>query len=111
MTLPQNEALLLVVVIAACTALTRALPFLVFRGRQKIPKYISYLGDVLPFAMMGMLVVYCWKDVSFLQTPWGLPEVIAAVYLVLIHKWKHNLFLSIGGGIVLYVLLRQFVFG
>lgn len=111
MTLPQNEVLLLIAVIAACTCLTRALPFLIFSGKQKTPKYILYLGEVLPFAMIGMLVVYCWKDVSFLQKPWGLPEGIAAVFIVLMHKWKHNLFFSIGGGIVLYLLLRQFVFG
>ncbi|MBQ1351307.1 MAG: AzlD domain-containing protein [Oscillospiraceae bacterium] len=110
MTLSQSETLLLVAVIAVCTCFTRALPFLIFAGRQKTPKYILYLGEVLPFAMIGMLVVYCWKDVSFLQNPWGLPELIATGYIVLVHKWKHSLLLSIGGGIVLYILLCQFVF-
>jgi branched-subunit amino acid transport protein AzlD len=108
MPLPMHEALLLVAVMALCTAATRVLPFLLFPGKRKTPKYIAYLGDVLPFAIIGMLVVYCLKDVSVFSRPFGLPEGIAILYIVLVHRLKHNLLLSIGGGTVLYVLLRQF---
>ncbi|MGI6498211.1 MAG: branched-chain amino acid transporter permease [Oscillospiraceae bacterium] len=109
MRLPINEALLLVAVMALCTAATRVLPFLLFPGKRKTPKYIAYLGDILPFAIIGMLVVYCLKDISIFTRPWGLPEGIAILYIICIHRLKHNLLLSIGGGTVLYVLLRQFV--
>ena len=108
--LSLTETLLLIAVIALGTALTRVLPFLFFRGKGETPKYIAYLGDILPFAIIGMLVVYCLKDVSFLERPWGVPEGLAIVYLILVHRWKHNLLLSIGGATVLFVLLRQFVF-
>ena len=63
-------------VIALVTAALRFLPFFIFRGSRKTPKYIEYLGKVLPFAIMGMLVVYCLKDVSLTNTPFGIPEAI-----------------------------------
>lgn len=97
-------------VIAAVTFVLRALPFMLFRGNKPVPQFISYLGKVLPFAVIGMLVVYCLKDVSVTSGTYGLPELIAILIIVLIHKWKHNLLLSVGGGTVLYMLLVQFVF-
>lgn len=97
-------------VIAAVTFVLRALPFMLFRGNKPVPPFISYLGKVLPYAVIGMLVVYCLKDVSVTSGTYGLPELIAIVVIVVIHKWKHNLLLSVGGGTVLYMMLVQFVF-
>lgn len=97
-------------VIAAVTFVLRALPFMLFRGSKPVPPFISYLGKVLPYAVIGMLVVYCLKDVSVTSGTYGLPELIAIVVIVVIHKWKHNLLLSVGGGTVLYMMLVQFVF-
>ena len=65
---------------------------------------------MLPYAIMGMLIIYCFKDVHFLSYPWGLPELLAGLFVILAHKWKHNLLLSIGGGTVLYMVLVQAVF-
>ena len=71
---------------------------------------IEYLGTVLPCAIMGMLVVYCLKDISFLRSPYGLPELIACCVVAALHVWKRNSLLSIGGGTVCYMLLIQLVF-
>ena len=60
-------AFLVILVIALVTALLRFLPFLVFNGKRSIPKVIQYLGSVLPYAVMAMLVVYCLKEVSFVK--------------------------------------------
>ena len=106
----STQALITILVIAAVTVLTRVLPFALFPGNKKTPEFILYLGEVLPFAIIGMLVVYCFKSVSFFQAPFGLPEVIAGVFVIMIHKWKHNLLLSIGGGTILYMLLVQLIF-
>ena len=100
----------LVVVIAVVTALTRFLPFLLFGGKKQPPRAVVYLGRALPCAIMGMLVVYCFKSVSVTASPYGLPELLSGVFVVLAHKWKHNLLLSIGGGTVLYMILVQAVF-
>lgn len=97
------HALLLTVVIALVTAALRFLPFAVFRN--KTPEPILYLGRVLPFAIMAMLVVYCLKDVSFVAAPYGIPAVLSVLLVVLLHKWKHNTLLSILGGTLLYMLL------
>ena len=70
---------------------------------------VDYLGQVLPYAIIGMLVVYCFRYVSFITYPFGIGEVIAGVFVVIIHKWKHNLLLSIGGGTVLYMVLVQLI--
>lgn len=101
---------LLVVVAVLVTMATRFLPFLIFGEKRKTPPIIEYLGTVLPCAIMGMLVIYCLKDVSFLKSPFGLPELISCVVVAALHVWKRNSLLSIGGGTVCYMLLVQLVF-
>lgn len=100
----------LIVVMTLVTMTTRFLPFLIFGEHRKTPELILYLGKVLPCAVMGMLVVYCLKDVDFLQAPFGLPELIGIVVVALLHLWKRNSLLSIGVGTVAYMLLVQLVF-
>jgi len=102
------KELQLILVMAGVTALLRFLPFLVFR--RNTPPYIAYLGRVLPPALIGMLVIYCFKDVSFAASPYGLPELIAAACVVVLHVWKRNSLISILGGTGIYMLLVQFVF-
>ncbi len=92
------------------TQLTRWLPFLLFPERKEIPKYIKYLADVLPYTIIGMLVVYCLKSISFTSAPHALPEAISIVVIIALHVWKKNTLLSIGCGTVLYMLLVQFIF-
>lgn len=102
-----------VVTIGVCvlaTMLTRFLPFMVFSGKRPTPKYVQYLGNALPTAVFGMLVVYCLKNVSILTGSHGLPELIAIAVTVLIHLWKRKMLLSIAGGTVCYMLLVQLVF-
>ena len=106
----STQALILILVMAAITYLVRALPFILFPGNKKTPAYILYLGKVLPFAIIGMLVVYCLKDVSVFHAPYGVPELIATIAIVAVHVWKRNTLLSIGGGTLLYMLLVQFIF-
>jgi branched-subunit amino acid transport protein AzlD len=100
----------IIVVASLVTILTRFLPFLIFRGDRKIPDIIVYLGKVLPYAIMGMLVVYCLKDISFLAAPYGIPELLGCLAVALLHIWKRNTLLSIGGGTAIYMLLVQLVF-
>ena len=101
---------LLIAVAVLVTMSTRFIPFLIFGEKRKTPPVIGYLGTVLPCAIMGMLVVYCLKDVSFLHSPFGLPELIACAVVAALHVWKRNSLLSIGGGTVCYMLLVQLVF-
>ena len=100
----------LVAVMALVTAALRMLPFLIFGGKRKTPEPILYLGRVLPFAIMGMLVIYCFREVSALSFPFGLPELIAGALVALLHIWKRNTLLSIVSGTLCYMLLVQFVF-
>ena len=99
-----------VLVAAAVTAALRFAPFLIFGRGKETPALVLYLGKVLPFAIMGMLVVYCMKDVSFLSAPFGIPEAIGCLIVAALHVWKRNTLLSIGAGTVCYMLLMQFVF-
>lgn len=95
---------------AGVTFFIRGLPFLLFPGNKKTPAYIMYLGKVLPFAIIGMLVVYCFKNVSVISAPFGIPELIALVVIVFLHVWKRNTLISIGGGTLLYMFLVQVLF-
>ena len=99
-----------VAVIALTTAAIRFLPFVIWRGERKTPKVIEKLGKVLPFAVMGMLVVYCLKDVSFMSVSGFLPPLIACIVVAVLHVWKRNTLISIVSGTVCYMVLVQLVF-
>ena len=101
---------LIIAVVALVTIGLRFLPFLIFGENRKTPPIIAYLGQVLPYAIMGMLVVYCLKDVSLTAAPFGVPELIGCAVVALLHLWKRNTLLSIGAGTVCYMLLVQLVF-
>ena len=108
MTLTQQMITIGMVVLG--TALTRFLPFLVFPADRPTPKYIQYLGKVLPAAVFGLLVVYCLKNVSLFTGNHALPELISIAAVVGLHVWKKQMLLSIAGGTVCYMLLVQMVF-
>ena len=107
MTPEHAHTAVLVAVMAAMTALTRFLPFLVFRKR--IPPYISYLGRVLPPAIIGMLVVYCLKDVRLTAAPFGIPELAAGLAVAALQAWRRNAILSILGGTIIYMVLTRMI--
>ncbi len=108
MTLTEQIITILMVVIG--TMLTRFLPFLLFPAGKPTPKYIQYLGKALPSAVFGLLVIYCLKDVTILNGSHGLPELIAILFVIILHYWKRQMLLSIAGGTVCYMLLVQMVF-
>ena len=102
-----------IITIALCVAgtmLTRFLPFLVFGSKRPTPRYIQYLGKVLPGAIFAMLVIYCLRNVSVFQGSHGLPELIAIAVTVGLHLWKRQILLSIAGGTICYMLLIQLIF-
>ena len=101
---------LIVAVAAAVTIALRFLPFLIFGEGRKTPALIVYLGRVLPYAIMGMLVVYCLKGVTLTAAPFGIPELLCCAVVAGLHVWKRNTLLSIGAGTVCYMLLVQLVF-
>ncbi len=106
----MSHTALVIAVIAVVTAALRFIPFLVFSGKKEPPRYISYLGHVLPGAIMAMLVVYCLKGMSFNAAGSFLPELIATAAVILMHIWRRNTLLSIVGGTVIYMFLVQLVF-
>lgn len=90
-------------VMAIGSLLLRLIPFLVF-GDRKTPSYIIYLGKILPYSIIGMLVVYCLKDVSVTSAPFGIPELIAVVLTAVLHVWRKNTLISIICGTISYML-------
>ena len=101
---------LLIFVISLVTIALRFAPFLIFDGKRDTPPFVEYLGRVLPFAMMGMLVIYCLKGISFTAAPHGIPELMSCAVVIGLHLWKRNTMISIGGGTVCYMVLVQMVF-
>lgn len=110
MYLTHLQTLAMILAIALGTQCTRFAPFLFFPEKREPPKGILYLGRVLPPAMMGLLVVYCLKGVTWTAGSHGLPELLSIGAVVLLHRWKGNTLLSIAGGTALYMLLVQAVF-
>lgn len=99
-----------VAIIAAVTAALRFLPFLLFGKGRKTPRIIEKLSSLLPCAVMGMLVIYCLKGVSFTSLGGFVPALIACAAVVALHIWKRNTLLSIASGTAIYMLLVQVVF-
>ena len=103
------HSILLIVVMSLVTIFLRFLPFMIF-GNRKTPDSIVYLGKVLPYAIMGMLVVFCLKNVSFITSPYGIPEILACLVVIGLHVYKRNTLLSIVGGTAVYMFLVQVIF-
>ena len=106
----STEMVITVAIVVAGTLLTRFGAFLVFPPGKKAPDFVLFLGKALPTAVMGMLVVYTFKDTIVLSYPYGIPELIALLVTVGMHLWKRNMFMSIGAGTVVYMILIQAVF-
>ena len=109
MTLSVGQSLAIIAVCVACTFLERALPFLIFGGRE-VPKIVRYLGRILPMAVMATLVVYCLRGTTFNAAGNFLPQLIAVAVVALLHLWRKNTFLSIVVGTAVYMVLVQLVF-
>ena len=105
-----TEQMITIAMVVLGTAVTRFLPFLIFPAGKPTPKYILYLGKVLPSAVFGLLVIYSLKNVSIFTGSHGLPELISIVLVIFLHVWKRQMLLSIAGGTVCYMLLVQLVF-
>ena len=105
-----TEQIITVAMVVLGTAVTRVLPFLIFPAGKPTPRYIQYLGKVLPAAVFGLLVIYCLRNVSVFTGSHGIPEMIAILVVVVLHVWKRQMLLSIAGGTVCYMLLVQIVF-
>ena len=110
MTLTNSQMLITVFAVAAGTALTRMLPILLFPPNRPTPPFVTRLQSLLPCAIIGLLVVYCLKDVNVFSGDRGVPELIAITSIALLHKLRRNVLLSIGGGTLVYMLLLQYVF-
>ena len=103
-------SIIAIAVAALCTFATRLVPFALFGGKKEVPATITYLGKVLPPAIIATLIIYCIRSVDFTASPHGAAEIIAIVVTALLHIWKRNTLISIGGGTILYMFLVQFVF-
>jgi len=108
--MPDTHDMILFCVIAAGTAATRFLPFLLFPASRKKPHWLLRLSDVIPSAAIAMLVVYCLKDVYITEPQGFLPELISLAVVFLLYLWKRQPLLSIGGGTICYMLLVQQLF-
>lgn len=110
MTMTLTQQLITIGMVIFGTMLTRFLPFLIFPAGKETPKYIQYLGKVLPPAVFGMLVIYCLKNVNVMAGSHGIPELIAILVVIILHRWKRQMLLSIASGTICYMLLVQFLF-
>jgi len=110
MNVNNKYALIAILVIAIVTFAIRVAPFILFGKDKATPKYIVYIGNYLPPAVMSMLIIYCLRNVNVSQFPFGLPEVIGIITVATLHIWKRNNLISIIGGTAIYMMSVQFIF-
>lgn len=104
-----SEQMIMIGMVVLGTMITRFLPFLIFSSGNTPPAYVRYLGKMLPSAALGLLVIYCLKDVSWLSGSHGLPQLSAIAVVIALHLWKRQMLLSIAGGTIFYMFLVQVV--
>ena len=102
------DSFVLILVISGVTIFLRFVPFILFS--KNTPTTIVYLGQVLPYSIMAMLVVYCLRNIDFNANDHGLSQFLAVLFVVIIHKWKHNTLYSILFGTLFYMVLVQVYF-
>lgn len=100
-----TQQFLTIAAAAAATVLTRFLPYVLFPEGRKTPGFILYMGKVLAPAVFGLLVVYCLKKVSFTSSPFGIPEALSILAVILLYKWKGGMVVPMVGGTALYMIL------
>lgn len=104
------HALAIIAVSSGVTILLRFLPFEIFGKGRETPALVQYLGKVLPYSIMGMLVVFCLRSSSVFSDTHAIPEICACLGIALVQWWKRNTMLSILIGTVIYMVLVQKVF-
>lgn len=108
--MPLYQQIIIIAICAGVTIATRAIPFLVFKPDKPLPRYIQYLGKVLPGSVFAMIVVYCLKDTKLLTAPHGIPEIIGVIVTVAVHLYKKNMMISMVVGTLAYMVLVQTIF-
>ena len=105
-----GHAIIVIIVMGLAVLATRIVPVLIFGRGEKVPEFILYLGRVVPYTAMGLLIVYCLRDVPVFDAPHGLPELIALAVVAVSYIWKRNTIFSVVIGTALYMFLVQSVF-
>lgn len=106
----DKELLITALIIAAATLIIRFLPFIIIRKSIAERRYIKFLGDMMPYSMIALLVIYCLKDINLIKYPYGIPESISIVIIIVLHILKINVLISIGAGTIIYMFLVQIIF-
>lgn len=106
----ETHVAVLIAVMAIVTIVLRALPFVLFSKDGKMPSVVVYLGDVLPMAVMGMLVVYCLRNITLFESPFGIPEIVSTFLVVVLQAYKRNSLISILAGTIAYMVLIRVLF-
>lgn len=106
----EKELLMTALIIAVATLIIRFLPFIIIRNSIAERRYIKFLGDMMPYSMIALLVIYCLKDVNLIKYPYGIPELISIAIIIVLHILKRNVLISIGVGTVIYMFLVQVIF-
>lgn len=105
-----RHAMTVIIVMGLAVLATRIVPLIIFGRGEKVPEFILYLGRVVPYTAMGLLIVYCLRDMPVLEAPHGLPELISLAVVTLTYLWKRNTIMSVVTGTVIYMFLVQSVF-
>lgn len=107
MILTPLQTFIIILMASLSSIITRFLPFALFKRSSSRSQYVSYLGQVLPYAAIGMLVVYCLKDIPSASASYAVSQIISIISIVILHIWKGNALLSIGAGTAIHMFLVQ----
>lgn len=105
MNINVTHSLLLIFIAAVVTFLIRLFPFVLFGGKRELSPRIKQIVDLLPPAIIAVLVIYCLKDSIITFGDTTIAALAGVLSTVLIHLWRRNTLLSIVVGTVVYMLL------
>lgn len=99
------QQIITIAILAIGVMATRFLPFILFPAGRPTPPFIHYLGQHLPSAVFGMLVIYCLKDLT-LANPLNISVTLLAVAVTVVtYTLSRSFLFSFAFGTISYILL------
>ena len=97
------ERLIMILLMMIATVFTRF--FVLFINRKdKSKKYESLIKN-LPYATMGLLVVYGLKDTLLFQSVKPLYELLSLILITIVYYKSHHVLISVSTGLGFYLVL------
>lgn len=102
--MPEIYTIILIMMLV--TLGIRVAPFILFTRHKNHP-LLHYMSSTLPVLIILVLILYCLREVKLDCYPYGVPELVSMLAVVLVHYFFRQAIISILAGTLLYMAFKQ----